>query len=75
MSNQRTLLDYFEDISGAISDIRSFIQGMSADDFMADKKTVNAVIRSLEIIGEATGKIPNDVRMRYPDVPWRRSSA
>lgn len=43
---------------------------MSADGFMADKKTVNAVVRSLEIIGEATGKIPEDVRERYPDVPW-----
>jgi uncharacterized protein with HEPN domain len=70
MSNERTILDYLEDISGAISDIRLFIQGMSADGFMADKKTVNAVIQSLEIIGEATGKIPKDVRMRYPHVPW-----
>ena len=70
MSNERAILDYLEDISGAISDIRLFIQGMSADGFMADKKTVNAVIRSLEIIGEATAKIPKDVRMRYPEVPW-----
>ncbi|MBW1799576.1 MAG: DUF86 domain-containing protein [Deltaproteobacteria bacterium] len=70
MSNERTILDYLEDISGAISDIRLFIQGMSADGFMADKKTVNADIRSLEIIGEATGKVPKDVRMRYPEVPW-----
>jgi uncharacterized protein with HEPN domain len=70
MSNERTILDYLEDISGAISDIRSFVEGMSADGFMADKKTANAVIRSLEIIGEAAGKIPKDVRMRYPDVPW-----
>lgn len=70
MSDVRTILDYLEDISVAISDIRSFVQGMSADGFMADKKTVNAVVRSLEIIGEATGKIPEDVRERYPDVPW-----
>ena len=70
MSNERTFLDYLEDISGSISDMRSFIQGMSADRFIADKKTVNAVIRSLEIIGEATGKIPMDIRRRYPDVPW-----
>jgi uncharacterized protein with HEPN domain len=70
MSEERTILDYLEDISGAISDIRSFVQGMSADGFIADKKTVNAVVRSLEIIGEATGKIPKDVRERYPDVPW-----
>jgi uncharacterized protein with HEPN domain len=70
MSNERTILDYLEDIEGAIADIRSFIQGMSIDGFMADKKTVNAVVRSLEIIGEATGKIPPNVRERYRDVPW-----
>ena len=70
MSNERTILDYLEDISGAISDIRSFVQGMSADGFKSDKKTVNAVIRSLEIIGEATGKIPMDIRSGYSHVPW-----
>ena len=70
MSDERTILDYLEDISNAILDIRSFVHDMSADAFMADKKTVNAVVRSLEVIGEATGKIPKDIRMRYPDVPW-----
>ena len=70
MSDARTILDYLEDISNAILDIRSFVHDMSADAFMADKKTVNAVVRSLEVIGEATGKIPTDIRMRYPDVPW-----
>jgi uncharacterized protein with HEPN domain len=70
MSDERTILDYLEDISNAISDIRSFVYEMSVDAFMADKKTVNAVVRSLEVIGEATGKIPKDIRMRYPEVPW-----
>jgi uncharacterized protein with HEPN domain len=70
MSDERTILDYLEDIAGAISDIRSFMEGMSADEFMVDKKTVNAVVRSLEIIGEATGKIPKDIRERYRNVPW-----
>lgn len=70
MSDERTILDYLEDISNAIADIRSFVHDMSADAFMADKKTINAVVRSLEVIGEATGKIPTDIRMRYPDVPW-----
>jgi uncharacterized protein with HEPN domain len=58
MSDERTILDYLEDISSAILDIRSFVQDMSAEGFMVDKKTVNAVVRSLEVIGEATGKIP-----------------
>jgi len=70
MSDGRTILDYLEDISNAIMDIRSFVHDMSADAFIADKKTVNAVVRSLEVIGEATSKIPKDIRVRYPDVPW-----
>jgi uncharacterized protein with HEPN domain len=70
MSDERTILDYLEDISNAILDIRSFVYDMSAEGFVADKKTVNAVIRSLEVIGEATGKIPKDIRMRFPEVPW-----
>ena len=70
MSDERTILDYLEDISGAILDISLFVHDMSAEAFMADKKAVNAVVRSLEVIGEATGKIPKDIRMRYPDVPW-----
>jgi uncharacterized protein with HEPN domain len=64
MSDERTILDYLEDISNAILDIRLFVHDMSAEAFMADKKTVNAVVRSLEVIGEATGKIPKDIRIR-----------
>jgi len=70
MSEERTILDYLEDISTAILDIRSFVHGMSASAFVSDKKTVNAVVRSLEVIGEAAGKIPVDIRRRYSDVPW-----
>jgi uncharacterized protein with HEPN domain len=58
MSDERTILDYLEDISNASLDIRAFVHDMSAVEFMADKKTTNAVVRSLEVIGEATGKIP-----------------
>ena len=70
MSEERSILDYLEDIASAIVDIRSFVQDMSADGFMADKKTINAVLRSLEVIGEATNKIPTEVRTKYPDIPW-----
>jgi uncharacterized protein with HEPN domain len=70
MSEERTILDYLEDRVGAILDIHSFVQDMSAEGFMTDKKTINAVVRSLEVIGEATGKIPKDLRMRYRDVAW-----
>ena len=44
---------------------------MSFDDFKQDKKTVNAVIRSLEIMGEAAKKIPDDLRRKYSKIPWK----
>ncbi|GBE04570.1 hypothetical protein BMS3Abin10_00186 [bacterium BMS3Abin10] len=45
---------------------------MSFDEFLTDKKTSNAVIRSLEVIGEATRKIPADLMDRSPEIPWKR---
>ncbi len=58
------------DIRDSINDIRSFVLNMNYEDFEADRKTVNAVIRSLEIIGEAAKKIPTEVRVQYPQIPW-----
>lgn len=70
MSN-RGVEDYHADILHAVADIDSFVQGMDFSAFAADKKTVNAVIRSLEVIGEATKKIPPEIRQHYPLLPWR----
>ena len=68
----RDLRDYINDLVEACEDILSFTRGMSYSDFAGDKKTVNAVIRSLEVIGEATKKLPISFRDSYPDVPWKR---
>jgi uncharacterized protein with HEPN domain len=70
LSTNRDIRDYIFDIRDSINDIRSFVLNMSYEDFAADRKTVNAVIRSLEIIGEAAKKIPTEVRQQYPQVPW-----
>ena len=45
---------------------------MSAARFRADRKTVDAVIRNLEIIGEAATHVPEDVRNGHPLIPWRQ---
>lgn len=45
---------------------------MSFEDFAKDKKTMNAVKRSLEVIGEATKSTPKSSRDRYPFIPWRK---
>ena len=68
----RELRDYIRDLIEACEDILSFTKGMSYSDFVADKKTVNAVIRSLEVIGEATKKLPVSLRDNYADVPWKQ---
>ncbi|MEM3426367.1 MAG: DUF86 domain-containing protein [Thermoproteota archaeon] len=47
---------------------------MSFEDFANDKKTINAVIRSIEVIGEAAKKIPMSIRGKYPNIPWRKMS-
>jgi len=58
MSKGWELSDYIDDIITAIADIADFTQGMSYEMFVKDKKTVNAVIRCLEVIGEASKHIP-----------------
>jgi uncharacterized protein with HEPN domain len=63
---------YLEDIVEAAEAVRSFTQGMSRDDLAADRKTRDAVVRNLEVIGEAAKKLPEDVRRRCPDVEWRK---
>jgi len=68
----RDLRDYINDLIEACEDILSFTKGMSYSDFAGDKKTVNAVIRSLEVIGEATKQLPMSFRDNYPDVPWKQ---
>lgn len=48
-----------------------FTEGVAYEDFVADEKTVYAVVRALEIVGEATKRIPQGVRDRHPQIPWR----
>ena len=55
----------------AIEKATKFVEGINYDDFGRDDKTVYAVIRALEIIGEATRKIPQDVKDKYTEIPWR----
>jgi uncharacterized protein with HEPN domain len=69
--NGRQWEDYIEDIADAIESIEEFIIDMEYEEFLRDKKTNFAVVRSLEIIGEATKNIPDSVRDRYPHVPWK----
>jgi uncharacterized protein with HEPN domain len=63
---------FLEDILEAIRKISIYTDGLSLQAFTADAKTFDAVIRNLEIIGEAAKQIPEDVRAQSPEVEWRR---
>jgi uncharacterized protein with HEPN domain len=63
-----------EDILEAMERIRRYTSGMSVSDFVADDRTVDAVIRNLEIIGEAAKRVPSHIADSHPHVPWSRMS-
>ncbi|MCI0470714.1 MAG: DUF86 domain-containing protein [Candidatus Aminicenantes bacterium] len=71
MNSKRDWEDYLEDIRDAIEAIEEFIFDMEYEEFIRDRKTSFAVVRSLEIIGEAAKSIPNSVRDKYPGIPWQ----
>ena len=69
MSN-RTPIDFLRDILEHAEKIENFTAGLDYAGFIADEKTVYAVIRCFEVIGEAVKNIPDTVKRRYPQVPW-----
>lgn len=61
---------FVEDIHDCIEKIEEFTAHMSFEEFVNDDKTKSAVIRKLEIIGEASKNIPRDIRQKHKDLPW-----
>jgi len=51
--------------------LKRYIKGISFDVFCKDEKTIDAVIRNIEIIGEAAKNIPKEIQDKNPDIPWR----
>jgi uncharacterized protein with HEPN domain len=69
---KREFLDYLADIQDASQNISQFISEMTWDEFALDQKTIYAVVRAFEIIGEAAKKVPLTVQKRHPKVPWKQ---
>ncbi len=67
----RVYTDYLRDVIEALEKCLQFTEGMQFSGFAGDEKTVFAVIRALEVAGEAVKCIPVEIREKYPDIPWR----
>jgi uncharacterized protein with HEPN domain len=74
MSN-RADTDFVNDIREAIQRITSYLGTLSYEDFMKDNKTQDAVIRNIEIIGEAAKGISEELRAETPHIPWKSMAA
>jgi uncharacterized protein with HEPN domain len=61
-----------EDMLEAIERVTSYVQGMSRAAFLADSRTQDAVLRNLEVLGEASKRVPYSIQHRHPDIPWAR---
>jgi len=61
---------YIEDIQLAMNRIAEYIDGLTFAKFKQDYKTVDAVIRNFEVIGEAAKNIPDAIKDQYPEGPW-----
>lgn len=67
----RSIEVFLEDISECIALIESYVAGLTQADFERNIEKQDAVIRRIEIIGEAVKSIPDEVRNAYPEIPWK----
>ncbi len=68
----RDKLVFFADMLAAIEKIQGYVANITLREFLEDEMRVDAVVRNLEIIGEATGRTPPETRYEYSHIPWKR---
>lgn len=66
---------YLEDIQSSCKKILKYTENLGFEGFIKDDRTYDAVIRNLEIIGEAVRNVPEPIRSRHPEIDWRAIAA
>lgn len=64
-----------QDMRESMQKIARYVAGIDQAAFLADEKTVDAVVRNVEIIGEASKQVPDEFKARHPQVPWKQMAA
>jgi uncharacterized protein with HEPN domain len=71
VKSKREYIDYLRDILDSATKARRFVEGVEFDTFAASEEKIFAVFHSLQVIGEAAKNIPESIRKRCPEIPWR----
>ncbi|MBK7107387.1 MAG: DUF86 domain-containing protein [Ignavibacteriae bacterium] len=74
MSIDRDFIQYLNDMLESTSKGILFIKGLTINEFRKDEKTQFAVIRAIEIVGEASKKVPKEIKNNFSEIPWREIS-
>jgi uncharacterized protein with HEPN domain len=75
LTTPRDFRDFLEDIVEAAPSLVEFVEGMTLDTYLADRKTRFAVMRGFEMMGEAVRHIPEAIKVADPDIPWAMMAA
>lgn len=69
--SERSHLDFVDDISNSIQIIQEYTEDMSFEEFREDRRTIDAVVRNFEIIGEAASNLPEEFKNHHDEIEWR----
>lgn len=72
--SERDDLVYVADMLDSISLVQQYTSAMTQEQFMRDSRTQDAVIRRIEVIGEAAKQVGSEIRGRYPNIPWSEAA-